>query len=325
VTSATDLEALWERLLPAGAGQRQFRSIRVPDTGKLAVHAAARIADGARALLFDIPVGSAPDAGFEASGLRLHRISTDDGQSMALLLEDATRRDLFSSLCSDIISFASAAEQDDGLSPVLDRLDAWRTFLRAIGGALGRSEIIGLMGELHVLEALVEIDPSLLSTWAAPMNGLHDFEFSGYALEVKATLGPGWRATINSLDQLDTRGLDRLDLAHVRLFESDAGSTLQDQIDRIEGLLSHRSTVRDFSNSLLQRGLAPDDQVARTALRACVEQVHAWTVEDEFPRLRREQLPSGIINATYQIDLRQLDAFAVPQDQMFEHFRRRGQ
>lgn len=181
------------------------------------------------------------------------------------------------------------------------------------------------MGELHVLESLLEIDPRLLAAWAAPMNGLHDFELSGHAVEVKATLGPGWRATISSLDQLDTTGLERLDLIHIRLLESDAGSTLQDQIDRVERLLSDISAVRDFSNLLLQRGLAPGDQIARSALRASVEQVHAWTVAGGFPRLRREQLPSGIIDATYQIDLRQLEAFTVPHDQMFERFRRRSQ
>lgn len=104
------------------------------------MHAAERIADGARALLFDIPVGSTPGAGFEANGLRLHRVSLQDGQSMALLLEDAARRDLFSNLCSDIISFAAATDGENGLAPVLVRLDAWRAFLRAVGGALGRSE-----------------------------------------------------------------------------------------------------------------------------------------------------------------------------------------
>lgn len=289
------------------------------------MHAAERIADGARALLFDIPVGSAPGAGFESNGLRLHRVSLQDGQSMALLLEDAARRDLFSALCSDVISFAAATEAEDGLVPVLVRLDAWRAFLRAVGGALGRSEIVGLMGELHVLEELLKLDTGLLAAWAAPLNGLHDFELSGHAVEVKATLGPGWRATISSLDQLNTTGLERLDLAHVRLFENDGGSTLQDQVDRIERLLSDRSAVRDFSNLLLQRGLAPDDQAARTGLRTSVEQLHAWTVEDDFPRLRREQLQSGIIDATYQIDLRQLEAFAVPHDQILERFRRRSQ
>jgi hypothetical protein len=83
--------------------------------------------------------------------------------------------------------------------------------------------------------------------------------------------------------------------------------------------------VRDFSNLLLQRGLAPDDQAALTGLRTSVEQLRAWTVEDDFPRLRREQLQSGIIDATYQIDLRQLQAFAVPHDQILERFRRRSQ
>ena len=298
----------------------------MPDTGRLAVHAAERLIDGARALLFDIPVGSAPDAGFEANGLRLCRIALQDGeeQSMALLLEDPSRRDLFSTLCIDIIAIATAAQADEGIAPVLVRLEAWRAFLRAAGGALGGSAVIGLMGELHVLEKLLSVDRGLLSTWIAPMNSLHDFANAGHALEVKTTLGPGWRATISRLDQLDTRGLERLDLAHVRLFESDLGSSLQDQIERIERLLADRSAVYDFSNLLLQRGLAPDDRAARAELRASVEQVSAWTVRDGFPRLRREDVPSSIIDSTYQLDLRQLDAFAVPHDQIFERFRRHG-
>ncbi len=233
MTSSAQLDDLWLRLASAGGCQRQFRSLRAPDAGALDVHAAIRAIDGARCLLFDLPVPGETNASFEAGGMRLTCVDLDGGLAFALLLEDATRSDLFTTLCLDVIAFADAQDPARALRLVMERLEAWRQFLRSISGGMSRQEAVGLVGELHVLEALLTRDPRLLSTWRAPDSGLHDFEHQGHAIEVKTTLGPGWRVSISTIEQLDIIGLDRLDLVQVRLFETPTGDTLEDLIDRI--------------------------------------------------------------------------------------------
>lgn len=324
MTSGAQLDDLWLRLASAGGCQRQFRSLRAPDTGALNVHAAIRTVDGARCLLFDLPAPDEAEAGFEAGGLRLTRVALDDGLAFALLLEDAARSDLFTTICADVITFADAEDSARALRLVMERLEAWRQFLRSISGGMGPQEAVGLVGELLVLEALLRRDPALLATWRAPNGGLHDFEHAGHAIEVKTTVGPGWRVTISTIDQLDTVGLERLDLVQVRLFETSAGDTLEEVIDRISTLLFDEGDRRTFSNAILQRGLAPDDRSARRGLRTALQHMASYAVDDDFPRLRRGDVDGAIVSLRYVLDLAQLQSSAGPVATTFDSFGDRG-
>lgn len=304
--TAPQLEALWARLEASQASGREFRSLRAPGTEALDVHVAIRTSDNAPCLLFDLAVLGTPATPFEAGGLRLVRIALEQGQAIALVLEDADRRDLFTTVSADLLNFARAASPGPALALVLERLEAWRGFLRSVGGGMSRAEVIGLAGELRVLEQLLEVHVSLLETWRAPVDGLHDFENRGHALEVKTTLGPGSRISISTLDQLDPTGLDRLDLIHVRLFESPDGQTLDELIESLFRKLPDDARRRELSNALLQRGLSPDDTPARQELRTAAQSMTAYPVNPQFPRLNRADLPDAIIDASYILDLNHL-------------------
>lgn len=324
MTNTADLDDLWLRLASAPT-HRQFRSLRVLARGRLDVHAAIRSADGARCLLFDLAQPESMDIGFEAGGLRLTRVALDDGLAFALFLEDVARSDLFSTICADLIAYSEADDAARALRLVLERLEAWRHFLRTISGGMNRQEAIGLTGELHVLEALLIREAGLLPAWRAPDDGLHDFEHAGHALEVKTTLGPGWHVTISTLDQLDQTGLDRLDLIHVRLFETPTGDTMEDLIARIDARLPDDRERRAFSNALLQRELGPDDQAARTGLRTAVQQMTGYSVDDDFPRMRRSNIAGAIVELRYVLDLAQVQNAAGPATAAIDSFGGRGE
>ena len=324
MTSDAQLDEAWHRLASVAGSQRQYRSLRAPDAGALDVHVAIRAVDGARCLLFDLPDPHDARAGFEAGGLRLTRVALEDRIAVALLLEDSARSDLFTTICADVITFADVDGAARALRLVMGRLEAWRQFLRSVSDGMSRQETIGLIGELHVLAGLLARDQSLLPAWRAPDDGLHDFENGGHAIEVKTTLGPGWRITISTLEQLDLVGLDRLDLIHVRLFETPAGETLEDLIDRIASLLSDEVDKRTFSNALLQRGLTPDDRVARSSLRTGLQQMSGYAVDDEFPRIRRADIAGAIVDLRYVLDLAQLQGAAKPATTTIDSFGGRG-
>lgn len=322
--SPADLEALWARLAGAGAGQRRFVSLRIDAVGMLDVHAALRTADHSPCLLFDIHDGLTVDIEFELGGMRSARTATDSGQSLVLSLEDASRRDLFATLGADVIGYAANEPSAQALPAVLTRLDAWRLFLRSIGNGMSRSEIIGLIGELRILYDLLVEDALLLPAWKAPNDGIHDFEFLGHALEVKATVGPGSRVKISQLDQLDDGGLDRLDLVHVRLYETPQGECVDDLVDRISAVLPDGEMKRQFSNALLRRGLSPDDRRARSGLRTSLHQAIAYHIHAGIPRILRDDVPPVITDVSYVIDLGQLTALAEPWSSVGASLARRG-
>ena len=313
-----ELTAAWDALAHEAPKSREYRSRLVAPDAPLAIRAGMRAADDAPCLM--LLATPAPDALFEVGGMRLSPIRDYAGSYLVLSLEDGSRRDLFSTICADVITAAEAAEAGAELGQFLARLDAWRKFLRDRHDGFPRSETIGLIGELLVLERIVASSPLSLAVWQSPSDGLHDFLNGGHALEVKTGVGPSPVITISALDQLDTTGVRALDLLHVRLIEEPRGQCLRDIIGTVAGSLPDDSARRAFENALLRRGLMPDDDAARSTLRVQLRSIDAYAVSDTFPRLTRAALPVAITDATYKLEIRALTAFAADLDPLLESF-----
>ncbi|MBX5128509.1 PD-(D/E)XK motif protein [Rhizobium lentis] len=310
----TLLTEAWDELTQTAPISREYRSKALAGNLPLEISAGMRAADNAPCLLLSTPL--AADALFELGGVRLVTVPDSRGPLLVLSLEDERRRDLFVKLCADLVE-AAASDRMRALDRFLDRLDAWRRFLRNRQDGLSRSDIIGLIGELLVLERTLSADPKLLPSWEAPAHGLHDFHSRGHALEIKTGLGPSPSITISRLDQLDTTGLRRLDLIHVKLIEAPDGRTLNDILTSIRRMVP--GGVPQFDNAVLGRGLLPGD-AARNAPRVQMRSMDCYSVADGFPRLLRAALPVAITDATYTLDVRALSSFATDTTTALEAF-----
>lgn len=311
------LNDAWDKLAQTAPVARQYRSKLISTKVPLDILAAMRATDNAPCLM--LQTTPFPDALFELGGMRLSMVPDSSGTFLVLSLEDSTRRDLFSTICADVIAAAAQAPEADALDQFLARLDAWRQFLRDRHDGLSRSDTIGLIGELLVLEQLLTIDPDCLPLWKSPTDGLHDFQINGHAIEVKATLGPASTVTISTLDQLDASGLHRLDLFHVRLIEVPSGRPLRDIIADVGGILPDASR-RAFENAVLSRGLVPDDDAARMSPKIQLRSIDAYTVSEGFPRLLRATLPLAISDASYTLEVRGIAAFTVDPTTVLDAF-----
>lgn len=312
------LRGAWAELSRHPARTRQFRTQLLDPALPLDVYAALRAVDDAPCLI--VPAVVAPSALFEVGGFRLGAAAGEDGPLLVLSLEDLERSDLFAKVCSDAVEAAAREGEADSLAAFLTRLDAWRRFLKERRTGLARHEVVGLLGELTVLERLLASGAGTLVTWTAPLDGLHDFEREGHALEVKASAGVATSVRISTLDQLDDGGLRSLDLLHVRLVETPDGRSLGDMIAAIEAMLPDDIARRAFSNALLRRGLMPDDVAARAAPVVALRSVSAFHVGPGFPRLIRSGLPAAVRDAQYDLELRSLDGHAVDSDAVFAAF-----
>lgn len=311
----------WADLLHVEPIARHYRTKLLSTEVPLDILAAIRAIDNAPCLILQTTI--AHDALFEVGGMRLQRIPDDSGPLLVLSLEDESRRDLFSTICADVVSAASDDNGAQALDQFIARLDAWRQFLRDCRSGLSQSDTIGLIGELLILDQLLSISPTLLSSWKAPKDGLHDFYFEGHALEAKASLGPASSITISKLDQLDTKGLRRLDLLYVRMIEAPDGDSLQNIVESITERLSDEEAKRIFRNALLSRGLMPDDIFALSSPKIELRSIETFTVSDNFPRLEREKLHAAITEATYKLEVRSLAPFSVDTNLAIDQFIKR--
>jgi hypothetical protein len=312
------LNDAWNELAQIAPVSRQYRSKLISKDVSLEIRAGRRAIDNAPCLM--LQADPTPDALFELGGMRLSSVPDDTGPLLVLSLEDGSRFDLFATICADVVAVAAAAGREEAYDQFIARLDAWRQFLRDRREGLARAETIGLIGELTVLERLLATDPGCLASWQSPVDGLHDFQGSGHGLEVKTGLGPSSTVTISRLDQLDTTGLRRLNLLHVRLIETPDGRSLRDIIAAVSDALPDDFSRRSFENALLRCGLLPGDDTARSALRVQLRTIDAYTVSDGFPRLIRSALPIAIVEATYTLEARAISTFSADTAAVLDAF-----
>lgn len=303
------LNDAWDELAQTVPVARHYRTKLISTQVPLDILAGMRAIDSAPCLM--LQTAPAPEVLFELGGMRLNIVPDQSGPFLVLSLEDSSRRDLFATICADVVAAAAQAGTVDAREHFLARLDAWRQFLRERRAGLSRSETIGLMGELLVLEQLLAANPYGLAAWQSPNDGLHDFQTGGHALEVKTGLGPSSSITISALDQLDTAGLRQLELLHVRLVEIPDGRCLRDILTEIIRILPDDISRRAFENAVLRRGLMPDDDAARITPQIQQRSIDAYSIAETFPRLNRAALPIAITEATYTLEVRAIAAFAI--------------
>ena len=284
----------------------------------------ARGVDGRVLLTLRYATGSAPTT--QLPRLRdievtLSPPDESDTQLIALKLLDSNQRDIFQTLCLDIISAAAHAESEaEAVSAALMRTWRWHHLLRGGRGTLlSPEEQKGLLGELFVLERLLlpRIDAaSAVTAWRGPMGAPKDFEVARVAIEAKTRRGGATPSlSITSESQLDESGVDSLFLHVVELDEApidgNQGVTLHDVAERIRGRLF---TLDAASSGILETRLSSagyrmeDDYSSYRWLEGTTR---IYLVSDSFPRITSGEIRSGVSNVRYSVSLADCEPFAT--------------
>ncbi len=285
----------------------------------------ARAVDGRVLLTLRHAIDSAPNA--QLPRLRdievtLSRPDESGTQLLAFKLLDSSQRDIFQTLCRDIMSAATQAETEAAaVSAALSRTWRWHHLLRVGRGTLlSPEEQKGLLGELFVLERLLlpRMDASsAVTAWRGPLGAPKDFEIARVAIEAKTRRGGAAPSvSITSESQLDESGVDSLFLHVVELNEAPAddsrGVTLHDVAERIRERIS---SLDPGSTGILETRLSAagyrteDDYSGHRWLEGATR---IYLVSGEFPRIASNEVRSGVSHVRYAVSLGDCEPFAVP-------------
>jgi hypothetical protein len=302
----------WASLIAGPSGEREWRALRIETGHLLDVFAAVREQDKTRGVLFECPILSAPAwrLRFDSEGLRLFddRAGRDGPRQIALALERADLESVFLVIAEDLVaSSRSARDVTEAVEALGARLSAWQTCLKLRRDGFGQERMLGLYGELIVLERLASVIglDRAIAAWSGPERGLHDFEAQRVAIEVKTSLGVRGTVQIGSLDQLNPSGLQVLALCRVVAVPDDAGIELSELIARVRNAADNmgHSVRRDLDQRLLMSGYI-DPEVRGLAFdRLAVVDLEAYEVRGGFPRLTRETVDAAVLSAEYRLDV----------------------
>jgi hypothetical protein len=329
----SELRSKWKEALDLGAAGRQWRAVALSVPCCVKFMAGVRDSDGRISLLVETPIANSPKhrVRFHAEGISLvdERWADEGVLRLAVTLERADLLDVFEVLAVDLVSVGQgAASPDAAVRQIVRRLEAWQACLRARQRGLTREEQTGLLGELAIIElAVTQVDwPTVVACWRGPLDGIHDFEGAGIAVEVKTSIGVSHHLQISHLDQLDDQGLMRLIIARVKFQETPAGATLPEVVGHMRQALAAEApgTTPDFEEKLMRAGFLDADQELYGVTRTALGDLHAFGVREGFPRLIRALVPSAIVDASYAIDERQLMPFKLTQQELSDALRRMG-
>jgi hypothetical protein len=244
---------------------------------------------------------------------------------IAIVLELDELRDVFEVLVEDVIQVASgAATAAEAMSMVVRRLEAWQACLRARRRRLSREEQIGLMGELLLLGMLGQDAgfSAAVDAWQGPLDGLHDFEALGIAVEVKSVLGIGTLLRVAPEDQIEPVGLSGLMIARPRFRDDPAGQSLADIVGalRTDMAQSAPAALVEFNDKVLRAGYVDGESDENP--RVTLNDFYGFEVRETFPRITWSTVPAGVIDISYAIDERSLGDFLKDREAVRRFARR---
>lgn len=198
---------------------------------------------------------------------------------------------LFAAICDEMVK--GLASGRDPIELIADVAQRWRDLL-AISNTdeASLSQVLGMLGELLVLDALADdIDPGLvLGAWVGVDKSRHDFEFSKIAFEVKTSRVLNRTiAHIHGVQQLATSPNTELSLCHFQLEWSPDGFNLVDLIEGIRRKLPE-GLVADFDKKLSLAKFT-EVKIANSApYKFKIVRCALFPVDSNFPKLTRAEL-----------------------------------
>jgi Putative PD-(D/E)XK family member, (DUF4420) len=231
-------------------------------------------------------------------------------QCLAITRQASASVDIFSAMLADIVSILERSDrtESEDIVAVIDRIVGWQRFMsREDEGVLNAEDEVGLLGELQVFRLLLGAGvpiSQVIEWWLGPSDSLHDFVAPRGDIEVKSSTRVGlFSANVGSLDQLDDSLVQPLYLAAVQFGLSTTGFRLPEFIDSIRSLLQQEpSATTSFEGRLLAAGY---HQISASRYHRHFSYLLTafYEVSTVFPRLTKGNVPLGVVDAKYRIEL----------------------
>lgn len=203
---------------------------------------------------------------------------------------------------------------------IIEILKEWKKLFTEEATSFGYEKVIGLWGELFILDKLIDISKEkALSVWTGPERGSHDFTNLVSSIECKTTTNKFVKSVhISSVHQLIPPSQNgTLTLAYIQIEEcSHGGKSLTVFIEEIVKRLDQPA---DFFEKLAAIGYQRNiTMTTETEIPYILCKSSFYDVSKGFPRIVPEsfidgKVPNDVGEISYTIDLRQSDGLLISQ------------
>ncbi len=256
----------------------------------------------------------------EFKGLHIHIIEGNDFKEIIILLTEKKLEETFDILCNDIIDFLEIAVNElIAIKGVNTKLESWKMlFARLANSVLTIERQKGLFGELTFLQTLLEngLNSEIaLLAWTGPEMERRDFLLDRIGVEVKMTSANHPVLRISNETQLEINSLKHLFLILYSMeVRKGTQTTLVDLVNAIRDRLESLSEKELFRLKLSQYGYFEKDEGYYESREFIVREIYSYKVEDNFPRLIPQNIPAGVFDSSYRVELSSCEHYKTPFD-----------
>ena len=232
----------------------------------------------------------------------------DKKYALCFSLTDNSLRDQFVSLCWDIIHCTlNAHSETAGVKATVKRFCMWqKLFAEQKNKKLSDAEVKGLIGELCAFKHVVlsHYSPRISAAgWIGPIGADRDFELPDTWYETKAVSLSRDSVTLSSADQLDVATPGTLLILRIeKVSQNTPGCvTLNTLIEEIRNDIQDYEAQGIFESRLASIGYDHEDP--QTDEPYFLHRIEHYKVSDDFPRIKRSNLPAAVSNCTYTLTI----------------------
>lgn len=264
------------------------------------------------------------------AGLDISLIDAGAGYLELRILESAAEvTSVFKALARDITDSVDGLNADELIRAVVRRLALWQGFFSvAHNGLLSAPAQAGLVAELLTLRdyfiPYAGAERAAIS-WFGPQRALQDFCDGKFAVEVKSTSSTGSRhVTIANERQLDLVQTETLLMVAYSLdIRGDGiGFKLPSLVDDVRNAMNGNEQARLTLEARLIRSGYINEHSGRYTSTFEVRKRQWLEVRDDFPRITEADIPKGVSQVRYKIDLESCGPWFLSTDNVLEVFGR---
>jgi len=248
-------------------------------------------------------------------------------QFLVVLLLNNQHKDIFSTLCEDLINKVTEIIDENTLvKALISRLEKWHLLFEQFGRqGLSEEAQRGLYGELYFLRKFLKhsVDSEFcINSWRGTEKAVQDFQFADWAVEVKTTHGKNQQKLhISSERQLDISLVPRIYLVHFSLEVREGhGESLYKIVqDLYKALGISASALSVFRLKLLEVGYYEHHLEFYENTGYSIRQQNIYKVTDDFPKITEDMIPQGVGDIRYSIIISANENWTLNEEILFKN------
>ena len=262
---------------------------------------------------------------YRFKGVEIFPVETDDFCELNIYLLDNDLKDIFSLFIQNILEdIAESVTENEAVTKTLNVISKWKKLFDKINfNGLSIEQQKGLIGESLFINHLLDHQKSsstILNGWTGPDFEDKDFVFGATGIEIKLTSSKYPKLKITNEGQLDAQNLNELFLILYTVEDvKENGFTLNSLIDQIQEKLSANiDELKFFNERLMLLGYFEDDKEHYNKMYS-LKKIYTYSVSEEFPKIIKSQLPIGVYNTSYFIELSAVENFSVEMEEITQN------